>query len=338
MNTRWDGGSATFDPDGPGPAPVMTIPGSYGGSLFSNGSKGTAGVDLSQAYLEFGYARSAGDKFTWGVSLVTVMQVFAARGIGAFAPYTETFAASGGTVFPENLSNNGHDKSFGLGGKFGFQLDMTDKLAFALSYQTEIGMGKFDKYADLFAGSGSFDIPQDLKLGLTFRPNQSLALNFDVEKIWYGDIDSIANPVRNVYACPTAGVGGTDLSSCFGGKNGGGFGWEDMTIYKIGAQWSAGNDMTWRAGFSHGDQPIPEIETMFNILAPATIEDHLTVGFTRGLPSGNEWSLSFMYALNNKVKGPASMNPMTSGNPFDPTQTVDIDMNQWELEFAFGWR
>jgi long-chain fatty acid transport protein len=26
MNTEWDGGTATFDPDGPGPAPVMTLP------------------------------------------------------------------------------------------------------------------------------------------------------------------------------------------------------------------------------------------------------------------------------------------------------------------------
>ena len=339
MNTRWDGGSATFDPDGPGPAPIMTIPGTYGGSLFSNGTKGTAGVDLSQAFLEFGYARSAGERFTWGVSLIGVMQVFSARGVGAFAPYTETFAASGGTVFPSKLSNNGHDQSYGYGGKIGFQWDVTDKVAFAGSYQTKMRMGEFDKYSDLFAENGGFDIPASLKFGITFRPNEGLALNFDVENIAYDEIDSIANPVRNVYSCPTAELGGTDTSSCFGGKNGGGFGWEDMTIYKIGAQWSSGNDWTWRAGYSHGDQPIPERETMFNILAPATIEDHITVGLTRALPNGNEWSMSFMYALNNKVKGPASpMNPFESGNPFDPTQTVDIDMDQWEIEFAWGWR
>jgi long-chain fatty acid transport protein len=316
----------------------MTIPGTYGGAAFGSGDHGTAGVDLSQAFLEVGYARSAGEKFTWGVSLVGVMQVFSARGVGAFAGFTETFAASGGTVFPQNLSNNGHDQSYGIGGKIGFQWDVTEKVAFATSYQTEIGMGKFKDYSDLFAGGGSFDIPQTLKAGITFRPNDGLALNFDVENIWYGDIDSIANPVRNVYACPTAGAGGTDLSSCFGGKNGGGFGWDDMTVYKIGAQWTSGNDWTWRAGLSHGDQPIPDNEVMFNILAPATIEDHITLGFTRGLPSGNEWSLSFMYALNKKVSGPASFNPMTSGNPFDPTQTVSIDMDQWELEFSFGWR
>jgi len=338
MNTKWEGGTASFDPDGPGPAPVMTLPGTYGGSI--TGVSGTAGVDLSQAFLEIGYARSAGEKFTWGVSLVGVAQVFAARGVGSFAGFTESFAASGGTVFPSNLTDNGHDQSYGIGGKIGFQWDLNEKVSFATSYQTEIGMGKFDKYADLFAGHGGFDIPADLKAGFTYRPNQGLALNFDVEHIWYGDIDSIANPVRNVYACPTAGVGGTDLSSCFGGKNGGGFGWDDMTVYKIGAQWSSGGDWTWRAGLSHGDQPIPDKEVMFNILAPATIENHLTFGFTKGLESGNEWSMSFMYALNNKVTGPASPvgDPTETGNPFDPFQTVAIDMDQWEIEFSFGWR
>jgi long-chain fatty acid transport protein len=314
----------------------MTFPGTYGGGVMGN--DGTASVDFSQAFLELGYARSVGDRFTWGVSLVTAVQIFSVRGLGAFAAYTETFASSGGMEFPQNLTNNGHDESYGFGGKFGIQFDMTEKLSFAASYQTEMNMSEFDKYADLFAKQGDFDIPQDLKVGLTFRPNEGLALNFDVEKIWYGDIDAIANPIRNVYGCPTAGGPDMTFQSCFGGNNGGGFGWQDMTVYKIGAQWSSGNDFTWRAGFSHGDQPIPEIEAMFNILAPATIEDHITVGMTRALPSGNEWSLSFMYALNNKVTGPASMNPMTSGNPFDPTQTVSIDMDQWELEFGFGWR
>jgi len=280
MNSRWEGGTATFDPDGPGPAPIMTIPGTYGGALFGTGDNGTAGVDLSQAFLEVGYARSAGERFTWGVSLVAAIQVFSARGLGAFAGFTETFAASGGTVLPENLSNNGHDQSYGLGGKLGFQFDMTEKLAFAASYQTKIGMSEFDDYADLFAEHGDFDIPADLKVGITYRPNPGLALNFDVENIWYGDIDSIANPVRNVYNCPTAPSGGTDVTSCFGGANGGGFGWDDMTIYKVSAQWSSGSDWTWRAGFSHGDAPIPDNEVMFNILAPATIEDHLTFGFT----------------------------------------------------------
>jgi len=327
MNTQWTGGTATFDPDGPGPAPVMTLPGTYGGGLF--GGNGGTGIDLMQAFLEVSYARSAGESFTYGASLIGVMATFAARGVSAFGAYTETFAASGGTVFPENLSNNGHDTGFGIGAKLGIQWDMTDTLSFAAAYQFKIGMSEFDDYSDLFADSGNMDIPADLKVGLTFRPNSNLALNFDVERIWYSDVVSVGNPFSNLFVCPTAGQGGTDLSSCLGGSNGAGFGWEDMTVYKIGAQWGSGNDWTWRAGFSHGKQPIPDSEVLFNILAPGVIEDHATFGFTRMLESGNEFNMSFMYAFNKKVTGP---------NPLDPSQTISVDMDQWEIEFSYGWR
>jgi len=326
MNTTWHGGTATFDPSQSGQY-VTTFPGTYGGGIMGN--NGTAGVDLSQAYLELTYARSIGEKFTWGISAVGVMQVFAARGLSAFAGYTETFAASGGTVFPDSLTNNGHDQSYGLGAKLGIKWDWTDTVSFATAYQFKIGMSKLKDYSDLFAGSGNMDIPASLKIGLTFRPQEHFALNFDVERIWYSDVLSVGNPFINMFSCPTANPMATDVSYCLGGKNGAGFGWDDMTVYKIGGQWNTGGDWTWRAGFSHGKQPIDSSEVLFNILAPGVIEDHLTVGFTRTLSSGNEVSMAFMYGFNKKVTGP---------NPFDPSQNISFEMNQWELEFSFGWR
>jgi len=327
MNTTWNGGTATFDPDGPGPAPVMTLPGTYGGGIA--GGNGAAGVDLNQAFLELTYARMFGEKFTAGVSLVGVAQVFAARGLSAFAGYTETFAASGGTVMPDSLTNNGHDQSYGVGVKLGIHWDWTDSLAFAASYQPKISMGKFSDYSDLFADNGNMDIPADLKVGLTFVPKESFTISFDVEKIWYSDVVSVGNLFENLFYCPTANPMATDVSYCLGGRNGAGFGWKDMTVYKVGGQWKGGNDWTWRAGYSHGKQPIPDSEVLFNILAPGVIEDHVTFGFTRGLSSGDEFSMSFMYGFNKKVTGV---------NPLDPSQTISFDMDQWEVEFSYGWR
>ena len=332
MNTDWQGGTATFDPDGPGPAPVTTFPGTYGASAFASvfGGDGTAGVDFSQAFLDIGFSHKSGDILTWGASFVGVMQVFSAKGVGSFLQYTETFAESGGTVIPQNLSNNSHDQAYGFGGKFGIQMDFSPKISFAASYQSEIGMSKFKDYSDLFADGGNMDVPGALKAGITFRPNTGLALNFDIEQVYYSNIPSVGNPMSLIFNCPTAGAGPSgNLANCLGGKKGAGFGWDDMTIYKIGGQWTSGNDWTWRAGFSHGDQPIAESEVLFNILAPGVIEDHLTFGFTHGLPSGNEYSVALMYAMNKKVTG---------ANPFDPTQTISIDMDQWEIEFSFGWR
>lgn len=328
MNTTWNGGTATFDPDGPqGPAPVMTFPGTYGGGI--SGGNGAAGVDLNQAFLELTYAHSIGDKFTVGASLVGVAQVFAARGLSAFGGYTETFANSGGTVMPTNLTNNGHDQSYGLGVKLGIHWDMTDALTFAASYQPKIGMSKLKDYSDLFAGHGNMDIPADLKVGLTIKPQEQFALNLDFEQIWYSDVISVGNVFQNLFSCPTANPMATDTSYCLGGKNGAGFGWRNMSIYKIGGQWVANDVWTWRAGYSHGKQPIPKTQVLFNILAPGVIEDHLTFGFTRGLTSGDEISMSFMYAFNKKVTGT---------NPLDPSQTISFDMDQWEIEFSYGWR
>ncbi len=121
----------------------------------------------------------------------------------------------------------------------------------------------------------------------------------------------------------------TDFSGCFGGSSGAGFGWDDMTIYKVGVEWNTGSDWTWRVGYSHGSQPIADSEVLLNILAPAVIEDHVAFGFTKKRHDSNEFNVSFMYALEGKVSGP---------NPFDPTQDIEIRMHQWELEVSYSWR
>ncbi len=321
MNTDWKGGTATFDPDGPGPAGPMTFEGTYGA--------GRAGVNLSQAFLDVTWAKKINDKVSLGIAGVFVTQMFKANGVSTFAPLTETFAASGGTVFPANLSNNGTDWSYGAGLKVGLHAPLSDLLSFGISYQTKIYMTELDKYSDLFARQGDFDIPANLKIGLTFHANQDLALSFDVEHTWFSDVAAVGNPVQSLFNCPTIAGPGGNLSNCLGGDNGGGFGWDDMTTFKVGAAWKAGEDWTWRFGYSYGKQPIPNSQMSFNILAPATVESTLTAGFTLSRVKDRELNVAVMYAPNSKVTGPQN---------FDPTQTVTFEMYQWELEVSYGWR
>ena len=326
MNTKWQGGTASFDPDGPGPAPVMTLDGTFGG--------GKAGVDLSQAFLDVAYARKVSDQVVLGASLVAVIQSFEAYGVSTFAGFTETFAAplltGGGPGNPTNLSDNGHEFSTGFGAKVGIQANMSDTVSFAAMYQTEIGMSELDTYADLFAENGGFDIPANAKIGVTFQASDTMKISVDAEHIWYSDIASVGNAFANIFTCPTANNFATNFTTgCLGGSNGAGFGWDDMTVYKIGAEWNTGTDWTWRAGYSHGSQPIPETEVMFNILAPAVIEDHIAAGFTKKNSDGSELNFSFMYAFKGDQSGP---------NPFDPTQTLKIEMYQYEFELSYSWR
>jgi long-chain fatty acid transport protein len=326
MNTTWEGGTATFDPDGPGPGfGPMTFPGTYGA--------GDAGVDYNQAFLDVTWAKKVNDRFSFGLTGVIVAHWFEATGVASFAPLTETYARSfvetGQPQMPTNLSNNGHDWAFGYGFKVGIHYALTDQLSFGAMYQSNIWMDEFDDYADLFAEQGDMDVPANLKVGLTWHASDTMAWSFDIEHAWFSDVDAVGNPIGNLFRCPTAGVGGTDLTSCLGGSNGGGFGWEDMTIYKLGLRYKAGEDWTWRLGYSYGEQPIPNTQMSFNILAPGVMEHHFAGGFTLERTKGRQFNMAVMYAPDISVTGPQN---------FDPSQNVTFKMYQWELEASYSWR
>lgn len=321
MNTDYKGGNASFDPDGPGPAGVMTLPGTFGA--------GPAGVDLIQLFVEGAYAWRATEDLVLGVSGILAVQGFEGRGLAAFAPYTKTFAASGGTVMPETLTNNDHDYAYGFGVKAGVHWQASDALRLSLSYQSDIYMGEFDDYSSLFAEQGDFDIPSNIRLGLSYQASDRLDLHVDVDHINFRDVGSVGNRMAPLFSCPTAGAGGSDIEACLGGSRGAGFGWNDVTVYKFGLSWLADNPAwTWRAGMSLNDQPVESPEVLFNILAPGVIERHFTVGATHRLESGREYSFAVMYAPSHKVSG---------ASPFDPTQTIELEMHQFELEFGYSW-
>jgi len=64
---------------------------------------------------------------------------------------------------------------------------------------------------------------------------------------------------------------------------------------------------------------------LFNILAPGVVEDHFTLGATVNTRFG-EVNFEAMHALSNSIEGQ---------NPFDPTQTIRLRMDQ--LEVGIGW-
>ena len=275
------------------------------------GGTSGAGVNLEQLFVNGSYARKINDKASWGVSAIAAYQRFKATGLAAFAPFSSD---------DTNLTDNGHDDSFGFGARLGVQGEVAPGLRLAASYQTEMSMDEFDKYKGLFAEQGGFDIPASAVIGLAFDVTPASTLVFDIQKIWYSDVASIANPMLPNLA---PGSLGTD--------DGPGFGWDDMTVYKLGYQWATSDDMTWRVGVSTGDQPIPSSEVMFNILAPAVMEEHLTFGFTKAVGTSNEFNFAAMYAPKSSVKG---INPLEASGQ----QTIELEMVQYELEASYSWK
>jgi long-chain fatty acid transport protein len=326
MNTNWDDANATATSylcggDPQQAEPPATGPGPY--------CAGTAGVDLMQAFIALNYSAKAGDNFAWGIGPVFAVQMFKAEGVQTFQVITKTLATTGDFSQVTSLSNNGRDTSFGWGFAGGIWWGLTDRFSLGLAYQSKMTMSEFDDYSDLFAEAGGFDIPSSIKGGLSFVATDALRINFDVEHTAFGEVDSIANPMQNMLPCPNLPFGGTDVESCLGGGSGAGFGWEDMTTYKIGFEWASSENNVWRFGYSYGEQPIQAADVLFNILAPGVMEQHITFGLTHKRPRGGIWNFSFMYAPENSVTGPSFFEP--SPQP----QTIELKMSQIEFEVSY---
>lgn len=349
MNTDYSDGSAYFMNALGGEMMPSSKPGTFGG--------GNAGVDLMQLFVDLSYSGRSGE-LAYGASLIMVAQSFEAKGLGNFTPYTTTFNNAFGAAFQGympavmsgdmtqqqamgasamaamgeeyNLTNRGADISTGVG--FGLGVIWTsDAMSVSAQYKSKVSMSEFDKYSDLFAEGGAFDIPSSFGVGVSFKADNGGAFHYDFEQINYTDVASISNPMANLFTCPMASMDFINpTSGCLGGANGAGFGWSDVQVHKVGYEWSmAGSpDVRYRVGASFGENPIASSEVMFNILAPGVIENHYTAGFTRKLDDGDEYSVSIMYAPESSTSG---------SSPLDPTQNIEIKMNQWSAEFSYSW-
>ncbi|MFZ5906603.1 MAG: OmpP1/FadL family transporter [Nitrospirota bacterium] len=293
---------------------------SVGVSIYGNGGMNTdydtstfygsspTGVDLIQLFIAPTYARKLAGKHAFGITPIFAYQSFEAKGLQAFSDFSGR---------PDKLTNNDHDSSYGFGLKVGYLGEIFPNLNIGASAQTKILMTKFNSYKGLFAEQGDFDIPATTTVGLAYKVTPDITVALDWQKIYYSDIDSINNPfLPNI------------MISQLGNDGGAGFGWEDINVIKVGVQWQSCKEWTWRAGYSYGEQPIPESEVLFNIIAPGVIKHHATLGLTKAM-GNNELKFALMHAFNEKVKGP---------NAFDPAQQIEIKMNQWEISAGYTWK
>lgn len=305
MNTEYPGGNVTCSADGG----VTT----YQGNLLCG--QGKLGVDLMQLIIAPTFAYKLDTQHSVGVSPLLVVQQFKATGLDAFAGFS---------MAPDKVSNTGTDRSTGVGVRLGYLGQLSDTLKFGATYSPKIKMGKFDKYAGLFAGAGSFDIPENYALGVNVQVTPAVSVAADYSRINYSGVTSIGNPMRNLMA-----------GNPMGSPNGPGFGWSDVSVIKLGVQWQATPTMVLRAGYNQSTNPVKPENVTFNILAPGVIKQHYTLGGTYALSKDAEFTWAYMYAPKNTVTGPSMYNGMMPGAS-GITETVR--MSQQSLGVQYSWK
>ncbi len=140
---------------------------------------------------------------------------------------------------------------------------------------------------------------------------------FDVERIFYGQVKSIANLDSN--------------QAQLGANNGLGFGWNDITIEKAGIDYKLRPKLTVRGGYNHSGLPFGSSQTFFNLLAPAVVQNHLTAGATFALQNGKEVNIAYQHAFERTLSGVNSIAPAFGGGQ------ANLKMYQDSIGLSFGW-
>jgi long-chain fatty acid transport protein len=197
-------------------------------------------------------------------------------------------------------------------------------------------MQRFNRYTGLFANKGEFDIPANYTFGLAYKFTPRWTAAMDFERILWHKVPSIGNPgpVDTTDFNPLCL--GVDSPECkLGGAKGMGFGWTNQTVYKLGVDYKYDKNLTLRAGLNYGKAPIPRDQVLFNMLAPATTEKHITFGATLARNANSDVTLTYMHAFKNTIEGPTAFR---STGTAGPGVNAAISMSQTSLGLAYGTR
>lgn len=290
MNTTYDGGQLDC---GFGPNTANLLCG--GGRL---------GVDLAQLIIAPTFAHRLAPGHSIGIAPLLGYQKFKAFGLQAFdnPPGFPPFTGSPGSV-----TNKDYDESLGAGLRLGYH-GQFGAFGVGVTWASKMNMSKFKKYKGLFAEQGSFDIPSNYGLGVSWR-GESLLVAADVLRIEYSGINSVGLP-----SLPVAPLGA---------NNGPGFGWKDITAWRVGAEWQATGTLKLRAGYNKSDNPITPADVTFNILAPGVVRDHYSLGLAWDATDSLTFQVAATHAKKETVTGSSLFN-LVFGPGFGGTETISL--------------
>ena len=268
---------------------------------------GTLGVNLIQMQMLMTGAYKIAPNQSVGASLDFAVQQFRAYGLGNF-----------GGIFNfssdiDHLTNQGNDWSYGAGLHLGWMgVFLDDRVNLGANYASRTYMTRFRKYAGLFAQHGSFDIPEHYALGIAVKATKKITVAADIQRIMYHNIKSIGDtaPTTSLQDLCTRPIGVAQsqcspgntpqpASNALGADNGFGFGWKNQTVYKLGADYKWDDRWTTRIGVNYGKTPIPKDQLLFNLIAPALTEVHITLGATYAPNASSEINAFYTQGLKH---------------------------------------
>ncbi len=331
------------------PAIGWTAPTSDGSDVyFGGGMYGTSGmgVDYAQTLMmPAAFSPTGGDLYWEGYSNISFWQMapgFAWNvnprySVGATlnidyqsVAFKQRIATDGDangsaeTVI-QNFDLSRGSSGFGLGLGLGLLYDINDKLTVGFNYKSkqqfspleyQLGFGDISNGPGQEAPAGTYkldlDFPQQAALGMAIKANPELTVSADVKWIdWSDTMGTLA----------VTGPGGIVVPIDSG--------WEDQTVYAVGVAYKVNPKMNVRGGYNYAKSPFSEDKISSNLILPAIVETHYTLGMDYRL--NNHWELAMHYMLvPEKSMAAAANDPAIPG--------AEISLSERSFGMNIGYR
>jgi long-chain fatty acid transport protein len=193
-------------------------------------------------------------------------------------------------VVIQNFDLSRGASGFGLGFGVGLLYDVNDSVTVGFNYKSKQQFSAMEYqlgYGDISNGSfqgpaGTYkldlDFPQQAAVGVAVHPNKKLTVSGDLKWIdWSDTMGKLA----------VEGPGGVKVPMDPG--------WNDQTVYALGVAYALNNKMDLRAGYNYAKSPFGSNEVSHNLILPAIVETHYTVGMDYSL--NNHWELALHYMM-----------------------------------------
>ncbi len=294
------------------PAIGWTAPVADGSNLyFGGGMFGTSGMGVDYAttsmmsamnmYWE-GYSNlsfwqmapslawNVNDRYSVGVSLNIDYQSVAFKQRGS----VDMDPNPGAETVMQNFDLSRGASGFGFGLGVGLLYDVSDKLTVGFNYKSkqnfdamefQLGYGDISDYTlatPFVAPAGTYkldlDFPQQAAIGIAYDAVPGLTVSADLKWIeWSDTMGKLA----------VKGPAGISVAMDPG--------WDDQTIYALGVAYGLNNKVNLRAGYNYAEAPFGADKVSRNLILPAIVETHYTVGADVAL--NNHWELALHYML-----------------------------------------
>jgi long-chain fatty acid transport protein len=196
--------------------------------------------------------------------------------------------ATGRLVFPTAT----HARPFWGGGfRLGSVYSVTDTLDVGFGYTSPQWLESWKFYARTPDGVArtltlNATLPAIYSLGIAWRGVERLTLGVDLRYFDYHNADLFGTPVRD-----------------------GGLGWDSAFAAAFGGNYQLTDRVVVRAGYQYNTNPLASTSTLFNIQAPAILQNTISLGTTVNMTESLAFSMGYAYGFKNTINGTASQVP-----------------------------